>query len=940
MRKVSDVFAQQLAERYRLEREIGEGGMATVYLAHDERHDRSVVVKVMRPELVGANGALRFVREIQVTAKLHHPNILSLIDSGTADDTSYYVVPLVAGGSLRGRLDREGALPLDVVLGIAGDVAGALDHAHEQGVVHRDIKPENILLEGGRAIVADFGIAHAVDEVSGARLTATGLALGTPAYMSPEQTDPSRIDGRSDLYSLGCVIYEMLTGHSPFSGSTPQEVLARHAVDPVPPLRSARPGLPAQLERVVSTALAKAPADRYQTGRALVQALDSAIGGRLAEPRRVWRRWWVTTALVAVATTASVFVWRSTGHAAFGSRDWIVVADLTGDAADSALHHALHDALLLTLQQSRYVNVEPPSAITQATRMMGRPDSTRLTEPVAREVAVRQGARAVLVPGVTRLDSTYVFTARVIAPQSGADIVTVQERAAGRGHVLDALDRLALDVRKQLGERLSSAEPVMALERATTQSLDALRAWTLGNRHFGDGLYVVARAEYERAVALDSNFAMAHKALGASLYWMNDRAEGDKHFQRALALGDRLTDRERLLIKAEVANWRKQTDAAVALYQQFLAQYPDDLRGRYGLGFVALGASRWSEAIEQYQWLRTHDSTDAGVQINLATAYAQLHRYPEALAQYKSAFALRPQWARSSQNIVAEYGQALIWAGRSAAAESLFHVQLEGDAASRARAHRSLALLNLYRGQSAAARDLLRQAITEDVGSSSATSMLRDRMYLIRALQEVGKVDSARLMLQAASDSARKQTLDPDWLGWLGELAARLGDRRTAKDMESRVLAAVQAGNRNDDVTVHMLQGEIALADGNAQVARDHFDAAMAARHDQPPVAAASRAALAQGRTKEAETLFAEVVSFGPTFTEALPEFFQAHLELGRLAAARGDTAAARQHLAWIMTQWDAGDSDLVVRRAAQDAIAALDAKRGRGAGARSKPTR
>ncbi len=930
MREVSAAFTQQLAERYRLERGIGEGGMASVYLARDERHNRPVVVKMMRQDLVSGDAARRFVREVQITAKLHHPNVLSLIDSGTADDTSYYVVPYVGGGSLRERIARDGALPLDVVLQVVNDVAGALDYAHAQGVVHRDIKPENILLEGDRAIVADFGIAHAVDEAIGERLTATGLALGTPAYMSPEQTDASRVDGRSDFYSLGCVLYEMLTGHAPYTGSTPQEILARHAVDPVPPLRSARPGMPSAVEHVVATALAKSPADRYQSGRTLVQALDAAIHSTEAEPRlkRLQRRWRVTTLTVALVSVASLLFWRSFGHPAFASRDWIVVADLVGDGADSALDQTMRDALTLTLQQSRYVNVEPSSAIAATLRMMSKADSTRLTASVAREVAIREGARAVLVPSVVRLDSTYVFTSRILAPQSGADIVTVQERSAGRGHVLEALDRLAVDIRKRLGEPLSAAEPAMALDRATTPSLEALRAWTVGNRQFVDGRYAVAAAEYQRAVALDSNFAMAHTALGATFYWTNQRDSGEKHFQRALALEDRLTNRERVLIKADVAKWRQQTDEAVSLYQQLLAQYPDDLGARYDLGFVALRESRWAQALEQYEWLKDHDSTDAGVRINLATCLGQLHRIPEALVQYRAGFALRPQWARSSANIVLEYGQAMVWAGRPASAESLFRGQLEGDASARARAHRSLALLNFSLGKAAAAREFLRQAIVEDVGSSSATSMLRDRMYLTRALLAAGKLDSARATLHDAEEFARKPNLDPPWIGSLGELAARAGDGVAAKGMETRMLSLVQPGNSDDAVTQHSLQGVIALlVDKNPAAARKHLDAALAARRDPIPLGNAALAALAQGRRPDAEALFAEVLTEGPFLNEALETFLDAHLELAHLAIARGDTAAARLHLGWLTTQLARGDSDFVLRREAQSVLTSINRK-------------
>src|SRR5687768_7708556 len=224
-----------LAERYRIGRELGSGGMATVYRAHDLRHDRTVAIKVFRPAVTAAMGRERFLREITVTAGLDHPHILPLLDSGHVDGLLYYLMPYVEGESLRDRLSREQQLPLDDALRIAREVASALSYAHARGVVHRDIKPENILLSHGHARVADFGIARAVTAAGGEALTGTGLAIGTPAYMSPEQAGGERaVDGRSDVYALGCVLYEMLAGHPPFAGATSYELLARHALDPLP----------------------------------------------------------------------------------------------------------------------------------------------------------------------------------------------------------------------------------------------------------------------------------------------------------------------------------------------------------------------------------------------------------------------------------------------------------------------------------------------------------------------------------------------------------------------------------------------------------------------------------------------------------------------------------------------------------------------------------
>ncbi|MBM3502050.1 MAG: hypothetical protein FJX74_25640, partial [Armatimonadetes bacterium] len=262
-----------LGPRYRLERELGAGGMATVWLAHDLKHDRDVALKILRPELAASLGTERFLAEIRTTARLQHPHIVPLFDSGEADGFLYYVMPCIDGESLRARLDRETRLDVDAMLAVARPVAQALAYAHDRGIVHRDIKPENILLSGGQPFVTDFGIARAVTVAGGARLTATGVAVGTPAYMSPEQVfGEADVDARSDVYSLGCVIYEMLSGSPPFTGSTVQAMLAKRLTGPPPHLTS----VPAPVDEVVRKSLATAPQDRFATALALADALVEA----------------------------------------------------------------------------------------------------------------------------------------------------------------------------------------------------------------------------------------------------------------------------------------------------------------------------------------------------------------------------------------------------------------------------------------------------------------------------------------------------------------------------------------------------------------------------------------------------------------------------------------------------------------------------------------
>jgi eukaryotic-like serine/threonine-protein kinase len=269
-----------LADRYKIIGQVGEGGMATVYLAEDLKHERKVAVKVLRPELAAVIGADRFLHEIKLTASLQHPNILPLYDSGAADSFLFYVMPYVEGESLRDRLDRERQLPVAEAVRLASQVASALDYAHRQGVIHRDIKPANVLLHDGQALVADFGIALAVSAAGGSRMTETGMSLGTPHYMSPEQASADRdLDGRSDLYALGVMLYEMLAGAPPFHGASAQSIVAKILTQEAPPVSSERATVPPHIEAAVATSLAKLPADRFDTAEAFRSALEDETYG-------------------------------------------------------------------------------------------------------------------------------------------------------------------------------------------------------------------------------------------------------------------------------------------------------------------------------------------------------------------------------------------------------------------------------------------------------------------------------------------------------------------------------------------------------------------------------------------------------------------------------------------------------------------------------------
>jgi eukaryotic-like serine/threonine-protein kinase len=554
-------FAAALRDRYLIERELGRGGMATVFLARDLRIDRFVALKVLRPEFSVSLGAERFHQEIAFSARLQHPHILSIHDSGEAAGLLWYSMPYVEGESLRKRLAREPQLPLSDALRIAAEIADGLSSAHDHGIVHRDIKPENILLSGGEAMIADFGLARALDVASGERLTESGITLGTPAYMSPEQAaGDTRLDGRSDLYSLGCVLYEMLAGEPPFTGRTAQIIGARRLSDPVPSMRSLR-DVSEAVEQVVLRVLARAPADRFTTAAEFGAALHNLMAEQRSQPvsegstsRRspprallTGRRARLGVAAGAVLAVAAVFLpqWGSLPPA--GSLDPRRIAVAPFDTYDPKLDlwsEGLMDILSANLDGAGALRTVSPSAVLR--RWRGHSD-TESAEALG--LALRAG-----VAVVGRLVSAGPDSVRAVAL-----VVDVARRAAvGELEVresasrLDRLgDSLSLGVLRLLGESVGlGRERLSSLGAA---SLSALKAFLQGEQYLRRARWDSAAAWYAKATAVDSAFVLAHSRLKLAMSWETGLADsaGDGHALFAGSHNVGLPPRDSLLIVAD-----------------------------------------------------------------------------------------------------------------------------------------------------------------------------------------------------------------------------------------------------------------------------------------------------------------------------------------------------------------------------------------------------
>ena len=578
-----------LAERYRIERELGTGGMAKVYLAHDLKHDRKVAIKVLRPELGASLGTDRFLQEIRVAAKLQHPHIVGLIDSGVVGEghgpevLSYYVMPFVDGETLRERLARSRPLAVAEVVRLTCEIADALAKAHKAGVVHRDIKPENILLADGHALVMDFGVAKAVSDATGRQgLTTAGLSLGTPAYMAPEQVaaDP-RIDHRADLYALGVVAYEMLVGGSPYAATTPQQQMAAHVTQEPAPIHLARPDCPPALAELIMRCLAKNPDERWQTADDVVTRLGSVE--TTAPPLASWwsRRRIAGLLGAVVLFGVTIGIRRLAGPPAdVGSTNVLAVLPFTvrGSPALEYLGEGLVALLSTSLDGAAGIRSVNPHALLGFVGQ-GRPD---ISLERARGVAEHFHAGLFVVGDVLEVQGKLRLSASLFDRTQGDRPVAEATVDGEAGDALGLVDllatRLVADRSAEGGARLTRAAAV------TTASLPALKAYLAGEQAYRAGQYAAAVRAFEEAVTADTAFALAYYRLSMAqerLVWAEEsRGSAELAFRHS----SRLSVHDRRFLEAVLAMRRGRAGDAERLLRAFVQAYPDNAEAWYQLG--------------------------------------------------------------------------------------------------------------------------------------------------------------------------------------------------------------------------------------------------------------------------------------------------------------------------------------------------------------------
>jgi serine/threonine-protein kinase len=995
-----------LGGTYALVRELGGGGMSRVFLATETALGRQVVIKVLPPEMGAGVNQERFQREIQLAARLQHPHIVPLLTAGATGDLRYYVMPFIEGESLRAKLGREGELPVAEAVRYLRAISDALAYAHAQGVVHRDIKPDNVLISGKHALVTDFGVAKAVTASAGSTLTSLGLALGTPAYMAPEQAagDP-HLDHRADVYATGVLAYEMLTGRLPFSAVTPQALLAAHVTQPPEPVERHRPTVPQPLAAIVMRCLEKKPADRWQRAEELNAALDAvatsgattptdtapvpavhAAAARRAHPLRVaawfggagvvvlavvyavvlaaglpdWvvigagvllalglpimlvtgvherRRAEARATGVHVATPAgglpALFTWRRAlvgGGLAFGllavlslgwlasralgvgpagtlltsgalgAQDRLVIAQFTNRTADSTLARTVTELFRIGVNQSPVVKLVSEQGMADILRRMQRPPDAAVDEAVAREIVEREGLKAYVAGEIAPVGGGFLVSARLLTP--AGDILTAHQASArDEAGIIAAVDELSARVRERIGESLRTIRRSGPLDRVTTGSLEALRLYAQGLAAENAGDDARAVGLFERAVALDSGFAMAYRKIGTILgnnFEQADRAAA--MLTKSYELRDRLSDRERAY--AEGMYYGRvvgDPERSIAAYRTLLDLYPDDYIALNNLGVGYYMTGDLERAADAYRRGIAADSSRVLGYGNLATTLAEIGQYAEADSTVARLEARFPGNQRTVY-----YRRDLAYArGDYDAAEQLGRRTVDEASAPSASvgAAQSLAQLLIVRGRLDEAERVLQTALTVAADRGLAAQYLNlvgDQAVIDRFR---GAPDAGRARLDAALRRFPLNdlpTLDRPY-GGLAYSYAALGevDRarqlvrewdatgRTAQGVDARWARATRA-----DIALAEGRYDDALAEARAFGTRFFCHACLAALlgdiHDK---AGRPDSALAQ--------LEAYATSFQRNAWWDFLDLARSYQRLGELYEARGDQAKA---VAW-----------------------------------------
>ncbi len=971
---------------YRLLEKIGSGGMGEVYRALDTRLEREVALKLVSQTYLGAGSGSpspagtpdtphsathlsheRFLREARSAATLNHPNVCAIHDTGEQDGRPYLVMELLRGVTLKQYLAAAGGKGLapEEVISFSQQAAAALAAAHAKGIIHRDIKPANLFVleadRGKRQIkILDFGLAKKQDgsaladsrafaspgsgssDLTAAAgpgtatmdLTSPGSAIGTVAYMSPEQARGIPLDARTDLFSLGSVIYEMATGQTPFAGESTADVFAALLRENPPPVSTRNPAMPKKLDAIVDKLLRKDPAQRYATAEQLREDLETLDAYATRPPEKpAGRKWMAVVATVLVLLIAAGLAWwkhqpaapppantaAAPGAAPKANKDSIILADFVNHTGDPVFDSTLNQALKIDLEQSPVINIVSQEHLTQSVKYLGKPEDTPVTAAIAREIGEREGMKAILTGTIANLGKQYVITLTAQNTATGDEIVSEQAQASDKEHVLGALGEAAAAIRAKLGEDLGSIKKLdTPFGQATTSSLEAFRAYALGDIAHNKARNIPeAEGHYMRAVELDPNFAMAYARLGVVYVNSGQVAKANKYFEKAYQLSKHVSERERLYIAGHYhQNVTGNLPKVIETLQEEIQTYPASL--------------------------------DAYININVA--YQTLGQYEQALPFAQKAVEMAPEDAIASENLAADYVGLSRLSEAKAEMDRAHKLALDGST--------DFAGGNLIAYFFLQQPDEMQKLLAQVAGRPDEFAVIQAMAY---TQQFSGRYRQANDTVRQVFELAEHQKA-PDvqagtilsnaegrGLAGLCEGNASVVEQGLALDknkqnQETAVLAAAVCGNNKEslplaldlskrfpedtliqDVYLPLTKAFLALAEGRPAEAVDYAKVAKPYDALYPGSYVQGLAYLQMHNGALAVSAFQSALRSKVSIAQGNAPFYaQAQLGLARAYAMTGNKANAKQNYEAFFLTWKDADTDLPMLLAARKEYAAL----------------
>jgi eukaryotic-like serine/threonine-protein kinase len=994
---------------YRLIEKIGAGGMGEVYRVLDTRLEREVALKLVSFSYlssdVGSGSPLtpqtprphdtpghatphsgnhlsheRFLREARSAATLNHPNVCAIYDTGEQDGRPYLVMELLRGLTLKKYLAEAGGhgLPVDEVISFSQQAAAALAAAHAKGIIHRDIKPANLFVvdagRGKRQIkILDFGLAKKQEGVAAAdsrihgapgsgsedetaigpggatlELTSPGSAVGTVSYMSPEQARGMPLDARTDLFSLGTVIYEMATGKTPFGGGSTADVFVALLREEPPPVSTLNPAMPKELDAIVEKLLRKDPSQRYASAEQLQEALDGLVSQAatvaahssvaVATKARKWP--WVAGVVVLLLLAGGLAWWKyrpgaapatvvgtgteggntqsGSGAAPESKKDSIILADFVNRTGDPVFDTTLNQALQIDLEQSPVLNIVSQQHLVQSVKYLGKPEGTPVTPEIAREIGEREGVKAILTGTIANLGKEYVITLTAQNTATGDEIVSEQAQAPDKEHVLDALGKAASAIRGKLGEDLESIKKLdTPFGQATTPSLEAFRAYALGDKAHAKAHDIPeAEGHYLRAVELDPNFAMAYARLGVVYGNSGQVTKANKYFAKAFALSKNVSERERLYISGHyymvVAG---DLPKVIETLQESIQAYPAQIDSYININVAYQTMGQYDQGLPYAQKAVELDPQDAIAAENLLTDYISIGRMAEAKTELERARRLGLD--TSTDDLVGQL-QAYFLLGEPQEVQRIM-----AKAAGRPDefiATQALAATQQFSGQYRLAAQTMQRAFDQAVRAKASDVQAGILLEGAIARGLAGFCESKGAVQQALSLDKSKQTQSAAVLA-----AAVCGDGKVALPLAAELDKKFPQDTLIQDVFGPLGKAFVALAAGRAQEAVDSAEAAKPYDANYPGSYVQGLAYLQLHDGAHALSAFQAAYRANSGMLLAVAPFrAQVELGLARSYAMGGDKLSAKKAYEAFFATWKDADSDLPMLVAAKKEYSAL----------------